>query len=309
MGRKHQKIQMIYFFRISLLIILSSLSVEGFACESRSYKIAIEGIPGGGKTSALIKLITKLSDQNFLLISETNPEPNADWQNDSALQQGDIYHSMWHERMLLVKKLEDRTHKNILFDRSFYSNLAYKYAMDKVYKTNMYSDYVEKYKKDLKYHEFDLIIVLDTSPEIGLNRRITSGEVVPAPWNNLDFLYALKGFYDQELTKLTQDKVVYITTDNIDMDKIQQTIASLATNHSCPADSLDKLESSYPGKENAILLLEEFARKSNLGTLRSELIYIHGIPTIYYSKHSIQLVDGKAVFFNNKQLKDIINSL
>ena len=54
------------------------------------HKIAIEGMPGAGKSISLIDLISEFSDR-CVLFSETNPEPNSKWQDFSASDQGDIF--------------------------------------------------------------------------------------------------------------------------------------------------------------------------------------------------------------------------
>lgn len=90
------------------------------------HKIAIEGMPGAGKSISLIDLF-----------SETNPEPNSKWQDFSASDQGDIFHSIWTTRMQLAGTLSE-VMPCLLFDRSYYSNLAYKYASDKYCGTNFY---------------------------------------------------------------------------------------------------------------------------------------------------------------------------
>lgn len=268
-----------------------------------THKIAIEGMPGAGKSTSLLDLISEFSDR-CILFSETNPEPDSEWQDFSATDQGDIFHKMWATRMYFADNLSGRV-QCLLFDRTYYSNLAYKYASDRYCSTNFYNQYLEIFNKDLRDKQFSLIILLDVNPHIGLLRRHQLGDTITFPWTEIGFLKEFRKFYREELIKFATCPIVTINTDNLSpsevksqiREEIQKIIGSPLEHHS--VEFSDEVK-------NQIL---KFAQEKRLGKHHSELINVFGYPTVYFRQHSIQLYDGRPTFLNNQRWKEIIHEI
>ncbi len=265
-----------------------------------THKIAIEGMPGAGKSTSLIDLISEFSDR-CILFSETNPEPNSEWQDFSASDQGDIFHKMWTVRMYLADVLRDKI-PCLLFDRSYYSNLAYKYASDRYCGTNFYNEYIEIFNRDLRDKQFSLIILLDVNPEMGLLRRRQLGDIITFPWTEIDFLKEFRKFYTKELIKFATCPIVTINTDDLSPSEVRSRIR----------EEIQKII-GIPLEHHTVEFTEdiknqllEFAQEKMLGKYHSELINVFGYPTIYFRQHSVQLYDGKPTFLNNQRWKEII---
>lgn len=267
------------------------------------HKIAIEGMPGAGKSISLIDLIYEFSDR-CILFSETNPEPNSKWQDFSASDQGDIFHSIWTTRMQLADTLSE-VMPCLLFDRSYYSNLAYKYASDKYCGTNFYNEYIKIFNKNFRDKQFSLIILLDVSPEIGLLRRYRLGDTIAFPWTEVGFLEEFQKFYDKELIKFTTCPIVTINTDNLSPSEVKSRVRK-------EIQKLIGIPLEHPSVDFSEKIKEqllEFAKKNMLGNCHSELINVFGYPTIYFRQHGIQLNNGKPIFLNNQRWKEIIHEI
>ncbi len=264
--------------------------------------IGFEGMPGAGKTSTLFELI-KLYP-NCILLSETNPEPGMDWDMYSHKQKSHYFHTVWTERMAVITKV-DIAQRIFLLDRTFYSNLAFKYAFDSLTGSTDYKEYLEYYHKDLSKYAMNLVFVLDAEPSIGLNRRKKIDNTTPFPWNEPKFLQAFRDFYLHELKKIANAKLIYINTDKLSSVELQEKIQNVlkqsfnlvAEDHLQRLDDLDNLQTAV-----------NFACELNIEGPSSSVINVLGMPTIYFQRHSIQVIDTKPVLFNNQQLKYLLNS-
>lgn len=292
---------MVYPNHFFLVCVYTAIWILGSSFTT--HKIAVEGMPGAGKSTSLLDLISEFSDR-CVLFSETNPEPNSEWQDFSASDQGDIFHKIWTTRMHLADALSEKV-PCLLFDRSYYSNLAYKYASDKYCGTHFYDEYIEIFNKDLRDKQFSIIILLDVSPEIGLSRRYQLGDTISFPWTEVDFLKEFQNFYAKELNKFAICPTVTINTDNLSPSEVKsrireeiQKIIGIPLEHS-------KHEFSE-GIKNQLI---EFGKEKMLGKCHSELINVFGYPTIYFRQHSIQLYNGKPLFLNNKRWMEIIHDI
>lgn len=265
--------------------------------------IAIEGIPGAGKTTSLLTLIGELP-ANFILLSETNYEPVSNWQNHSINMQTDTYHQMWTKRMDYVERVSKYNKVVFLFDRSYFSNLAFKYALDYVLGTNDFERYLNLFYKDLQCKKFTLLIVLDVDPEIGYQRRCTLEEITPFPWCEKKFKEAFRTFYLAELPKLTSTPIIFINTDVMTPSEIKNNLKEILK----PFKHKNTPRIPFPNKEAITANLLEFSRKYQLGKKHSDLINVFGYPTLYFQRHSIQMVNGTPVFFNNQRFSEILNT-
>lgn len=274
-----------------------------FLCIHRlsGVNIAIEGMPGGGKTSSLISLISELPG-DFVLFSETNPEANSDWKHLTVNTQGGVYHKLWVDRMDCVEKLSRNKDLVFLFDRSYFSNLAFKYALDALSNDGFFSDYFEIFRKDLEEKKFDLIIILNVDPRTSLNRRRTVDEV-PYPWSEKRFLEAFQEFYIEKLPKITSSPIVLINTDNLSQAETKLKIKEQLNLFS---DTRNTKKYSYENQIERLFL--EFAEQNQLGEGHSEVVEVFACPTMYFLQHSIQFVNGEIIFFNNKRLIEIVKN-
>lgn len=261
---------------------------------------AVEGMPGAGKTTSLIEIISELSEE-FILFSETNPEPNAKWQDDEIEDQTNRYHQIWFDRMTSVDLLAQKSKSIFLFDRTYFSNLAFKYALDDLSGGHSYFSYLDLYERDLKEKKFSLIIILDVHPTIGYQRRLSLGNPIPFPWSEKQFLSCFRKFYLEELPKITSTPLIYIKTDSLSSSEVKTKILEILTSYtSCQ----ERTQISLNNSEAEELLLN-FGKEHQLGNKHSKLVNVFGCPTLYFSQHSIQIVDGKPVFINNKRLREV----
>jgi thymidylate kinase len=292
---------MIYFNKFITVCICIAIFVTG-SCLA-THKIAIEGMPGAGKSTSLLDLISEFSDR-CILFSETNPEPNSEWQGFSPSDQGDIFHQIWTTRMDLAIALSEKV-PCLLFDRSYYSNLAYKYASDRHCGTNFYDEYIKIFNNDLRDKQFSLIILLDVSPEIGLLRRHQLGDMITFPWSEIGFLEELRRFYTEELIQFATCPIVTINTNNLSSSEVKSRIR----------EEIEKII-GVPLEHHPVEFSEDiknqmikFSEEKMLGNYHSELINVFGYPTMYFRKHSIQLHDGRPVFLNTQRWKEIIQEI
>jgi thymidylate kinase len=294
--------------------------------KTRCVKIALEGMPGAGKTSSLLHLVSEL-EGTCVVLSELLPEPTADWSILTIINQGRIYHDLWVSRMEVVRKLSPYTNC-FLFDRTYFTNLAFAYATDNFLKNKKYIKEAKNKKRyvnepsyegifnelkqltlrDLKNEKFDLIIFLDISPTTGLARRNKINDSIPWLSSEKVWLGFLREFYHKELPKFYKGKIIYINTEKYSLDETLQKIKTYLKDEidikSCLCTAKNK-----EVDQNSEEYIVNFGKNYNLGPYRSEVVHVYGYPTIYYRKHSIQLVNGQLRWFNNHQLNLISKDL
>jgi thymidylate kinase len=163
--------------------------------------VALEGLPGGGKTS-LLEYFELLKSSNLITIGEhIFPnylfDLNLKLNNDSA----SIYQLHWEAKDALCQLLPS----HILIDRCYISCLAYNYAKTKM--TNdpkPYQDALSWYSRAMrteKLHTVGLCILLDVDPRIS-NQRKCRPDADPALWTNLQALSFTREFYCEVLPKI-----------------------------------------------------------------------------------------------------------
>lgn len=265
--------------------------------------IGFEGMPGAGKTSTLFELIK--SYPHCILLSETNPEPGMGWETFSDSQKSDYFHTNWVERMDLITHRYDASQITFFLDRTFYSNLAFKYAFDKLTGSTSYKDYLEKYNEDFSKYEVSIMFILDVEPSIGLKRRQKIDKNIPFPWGEPKFLQAFREFYQYELPKITNTKLIYINTDTLSSIDLQKNIQSILKEsyNFIPERNLQKSEVSAD-----LQAALDFALEKQLEGPSSRVINVFGVPTVYFQRHSVQVIHNKPVLFNNRQLKYLLNN-
>lgn len=290
-------------------MVISSLPISNSAhCVSstdtpqpRSKIIAVEGMPGAGKTTILAALAEQF-EGSCILLPELNFEPYAPENSLPPEEKRTLFHKLWVERLSF---LTNSHHPNIFFlsDRSHFSNLAFTYAFDIAHNTHFYPSYKKLFDESFKAYPIDGILVLDLSPEEGLRRRTARGDKVPSPWSNINFLRAIREFFHKELPKHYSAKIRYIDTQREKKLVKREVLAEILKL------GVKKCESRYSplalNKEQKAQLLA-FAKAQNLGEASTRILNVLGKPTLYFLKHSIQLDNGQPVFFNNSQLYKLL---
>jgi thymidylate kinase len=241
--------------------------------------IAIEGMPGSGKTSCLISLVKNLNE-NVVLLPETNLKKNSNLLNST-----NFYTSEWIDRMRIVSSSKAMNYSFIL-DRSYFSNLAYIYAADSV-NYNIYKTTLISLLKNTRL--LDKIIVFDISPAFGLNRKINANDFIPYPWNNISFLNKFRSFYFDEMPKLVPCDIIYLNG----LNKIKLIDYIPNQFYQCKSNSYDL---NYREKN----LMQKFAKNHSLGEEKSKCIIIKDYKIIYYRTHAIFIDKNNEVkFFDN----------
>ena len=185
--------------------------------------IAIEGMPGAGKTTFVNNLqVKKVKTITELLVKiPKNTKSNFQIQKLYILAEKDRY-----------KKTSKFFKKNekIILDRSFISTLAYSYADCKTRKNMTNYKKILNLLKSIK-HEILLptkIIVLDCSIEKSIKRRNKFKDVVKYKnWFDKRFLLNFRDFYYNELSKIVKIKLVFIDTSNRTISEVNKMIKEI----------------------------------------------------------------------------------
>ncbi len=328
MKEKFQKMFLYYPFVALILLIPNKISCVKaeilIPSETPSTLIAIEGMPGAGKTSIIFALLNKSSNQ-CLVLPSLHPVPGKPLPKSSATILSQRFHDWWVSRMKSVEKLSPYT-KCVIFHRVYFTNLAYSYAYDNFLENKKYLADVhnkERYKKakngkklyllqkklyerDLKDKKLDLIIVMDVSPELGLKRLHSLRSDSSWPWSEEIFLGFLKEFYSKELPILFKGKIIYINTDPLSLTETLEKVEKIIHEAACFEDSSKQSHINDPRIENSLI---EFAAQYDLGTVRSPLINVFGYPTLYFRQHAVQMVNNTPQFFSVDRLNAIANNI
>ena len=238
--------------------------------------IAIEGMPGAGKSTSLIRNIHRFGRCTHLL-PETNPIP-------SQLKiENDFYLKIWVERMDLISDTAFEKHSFIL-DRSFYSNLAYIYATES---TKYFTKYANNMMKTMaEFEEIQKIFLLDVDPQVGIERKLTANDIIPSPWNGVKFLKKLRQFYHQVIGDFYHGQIHLIK----------------------PNELANRLLAEFGGgvKKNISPISKEISKmgdKFSLGNETSKIIAYPKQKICYYRAYAIVKPDNDAAkFFSNADM-------
>jgi thymidylate kinase len=261
-------------------------------------RIGFEGMPGAGKTSSLVSLAREMGEGGLFLPEINIEEDSFSDQHEDAWK---IYHHLWKERLSTLEAA--KCELLVFMDRTYFSNLAFTYA---VY-DRKYSDEYEMQKKmikeDFQNSSFDLIFFFDISPELGLQRRNKQGDFPDYPWSNLSFLKKLRGFYHKELPKLYHGEIIYLSTETLNPEQLFKLIDAEITKRF--KGKLTKSQVQYNNNEEEALLLD-YAKLKNLGAPYSRGFYVRGFPSIYFRQFAIQLEGQNVFILNNSRLRQIL---
>lgn len=278
------------------------IPLQGLSGPNQPILIGVEGMPGAGKTS----LLTSLIDQTncaYLLLPELNPTPQEAQELTGKLEEHiwEFYHHLWVERLSITQN--SSLDELILFDRTYFTNLAFTFAQGQ-----SQTDYLLRktlVKKEFSSFSFDLMIILDVSPKEGLRRRLENRDSPPYPWSELSFLEKLRRFYYEELPNIYAGPILYISTECMSKDEVRQTIQ-----HHLIKSFKDRVvhrpQSTITDLDRRIIL--NYARKKQLGQAYTQGTNVLGYPTIYFRQHAIQLHSNQLFFLNNSRLRQIIQS-
>lgn len=253
--------------------------------------LALEGIPGAGKTSCFSLLLDRFFSK-VIFLSEINPEPKDFWINADSIIQGNHFDRLWVERGDLLS----RSSYSFFLDRSYLSNLAYWYATDGLLGTSHYQKRKEFVLRRFRKDFLNTVVVLTCQIPISIARRKKANSSANPPWNDEIFLQYFMDFYRRELPTFVAADALFFDTSQFSSleiaDKIQKQIGLFG--QACI-------------QERAPLNLQEtfdaFASENCLGPALTKIYPVLERPTIYYRQHSLQYDDGKVVYFNNEQLK------
>lgn len=156
----------------------------------------LEGLPGAGKT--FIKNAFGKND-SFDVVDQILPN-NPD--NDKNLTLEDIFRS--DETKTQVFKSSKRS--NVIFDRYYVSTLAYSWAHDKIFKTNIYEKTITWYEHSLKSGRLIkpfIVFVIEIPIDFAFSRkdRIPNSDS-SNPWMRTDFLEQFIAYYQYFYTDI-----------------------------------------------------------------------------------------------------------
>jgi thymidylate kinase len=108
--------------------------------KGKPYVIALEGLPGAGKTSLKNALF-----EGHILVERIDQILPSDPQDDTILSLGDIVRSDY----LKTRQIIASHSEIIILDRYYHSTLAYQYAYDKLRGTQTFMPLKEEYRRAL----------------------------------------------------------------------------------------------------------------------------------------------------------------
>ena len=263
-------------------------------------KIAVEGMPGSGKTSSLLKLVQGLGDE-YVMLPEINFNVSSVYHDSSLKDQWRSYHHLWHSRLNIINKYYNNKYA-FLMDRSYFSNLAFTFAMDKILGTDEYSKQYEAIKLNFE-KEFDLLILLDILPQQGIRRKIADNDVLKWPYYSSDFLTYMYKFYKEELKSFNISNLIKIEINTLSQLDILEIIKSKIFENAPLAKR--KINSNKIVNKKQMSILLSFGKKHDLGSPYADPFFVLGYVTLYFRCYCIQLDNDIPKFFDNSRLAHI----
>lgn len=186
---------------------VSNGKVENFILKNI---IAIEGMPGAGKTT----FVNNLQFKKVKTIKEWHIKIPKNIKSNFEIQR--LYILSEKNKYKINSKFCQKKEK-IVLDRSFISTLAYSYADCKT--NNVMTDYgkILKLLENIKYEILwpTKIIVLDCSIKESIKRRKRFQNIIEyRKWFDQKFLVNFSDFYHNELPKILKVKPIFVDTSN-----------------------------------------------------------------------------------------------
>lgn len=177
-----------------------------------SFVLAIEGLPGSGKTT--LKSELSFGDLVVDRVEQILPD---DPDRDEHLTLQDIYHSDTLKTLRATNNESDI----VILDRYYLSTLSYQYAHDKTFGTKNYPDSVAWYTKALadgSIIEPDITIYIDTPlAQSYLRKGRTPNSDI---WTNESFLRATEEFYKSQ-------RGIILVDGSLEYNKVKQAITNI----------------------------------------------------------------------------------
>lgn len=183
--------------------------------------IAIEGMPGAGKTTFIEKYV---NSEDMVFIPQLQVE-------EDILEKDDLETS---KQFLFAegKKTEQlgnlcKQYSQVFMDRTFFTTLAYCYARSKI--NNVQEEYnsllrvYERIKHTITFPTH--VIYLDVSVDESIRRRIHYAEDNKYKnWFDPSFLDYIKEFYATELKKFFPEIFLYVDTTSLEIEEVNSKI-------------------------------------------------------------------------------------
>jgi len=232
-----------------------------------------------------------------LILPEINPVNSSDWINSPPELLFNTLHKLWKLRIKSISLFKENQH--FIFDRSFFTHLAYFYAYDKQNATCFFNKQLKLHNRDLDSEYFSSIIILITSVENSIKRKKELFDSCQLK-KELAFLQNFQEFYLKILPNIiSPQNIKIIDTDILDKNNTQKAILTQI----CSSLTKKQTQKHFIPNYRQISKIKMFAKQNNLGLISSNPLTIRGIPTIYYEKHCVQLNTCGPVFLDHKQLK------
>jgi len=181
--------------------------------------IAIDGMPGSGKTTHLTQFCREFGNENIIILPQSK-DVTKEEREEITFHEDFEKLDRWFldqeiERTKLVNKYFNKGF-SVLIDRPYISILGYCYARAKYRnKLDEYHKFFRMFKEEYleKMYPIDMLIILKTDPLKSIKRRERKfQQSADKLWFNSNFLTHLGSFYEDQLAQLKFIK----TTTNID---------------------------------------------------------------------------------------------
>jgi len=188
--------------------------------------IAIEGMPGAGKTTsiAVLKAYSQYACLDQLMLTNTELEALDNEQTSRAYLEAELGRTDNLRRLTYAGK-------SVILDRCYISTLAYAYAraMTRHGEPTAFKNIVGYFESIV--HQIampDLLIRFDISLEKSLERRKAFSHLPQYyNWFNPAFLNSLKFFYEYKMNSYYAGPVRYIDSSDLSIDQMRKTFLRL----------------------------------------------------------------------------------
>jgi glycosyltransferase involved in cell wall biosynthesis/thymidylate kinase len=276
-------------------VVIDKNRVEAYKAEKI---IAIEGMPGAGKTTFI---------EHYIRNKTASSLPQLQIYNEDILANDDLETSKYFLKMeeSKTRRISElcRDNKEILLDRTYITTLAYCYSRAKVTgRPEEYQSLLNLYNKIMCTITFPThLVYLDTSINESIRRRKASiHDDRYANWFNPQFLEYLKEFYVVELPKILPLKPLYLDTSAMTPDDVaeylQRSLSGEVLSVVIPTHKHEK-------RINDLLdLLRSLVVKSNLKYIREILIIDNGESLMGESRYFELLTYKKVKVINELRI-------
>ena len=187
--------------------------------------VALEGMPGAGKTTFINSYVKNNGNIKFL--------PQLEIKNRKILERDNLettkmFLSAEKEKSDLINQIA-KENKEIVIDRTFLTTLAYCYARSKKLKNDEYSKLIEFYNKIKEDITFPTkLIFLDVENKRSLERRRRfANNPDYSNWFDEEFLNHMREFYKKEISKFINIKVDYVDTTSMSIEEVSNTLKEI----------------------------------------------------------------------------------